>query len=321
MVGTSIDPHIDRVLGCLPSAVNVVRLDVDQFPRRQSLTIEQSGVHTSIGLDETPLQGDDLPLPLVWFRRLAAPGTSEPLDQRFRRFTIAESNHVLESVLTLLKPTTWIDEYWACRRASLKPVQQQAAAGVGFAIADSHVSNAPRAAGAWLKHRPHVVSKTMSSPVVFDDGEERGFSFTRVLDDVDRKELQPVAVAPTQFQELVEPSFELRVTSVGVRHFAVRLDSDKVSSQGIRDWRSERLATSYSWFELPPHIGHRLTLLLGRLGLDYAASDFIVTGSDEYYYLESNPHGAWIWLEDELDEWRISHAFADHVLKKLPLRE
>ncbi len=85
-------------------------------------------------------------------------------------------------------------------------------------------------------------------------------------------------------------------------------------SEGVRDWRSERLTTTYSWFELPDSIERQLTELLRVLGLDYAASDFIVTEAGEFYYLESNPHGAWLWLEEKLDAPLISRAVADFLL-------
>ncbi len=88
-------------------------------------------------------------------------------------------------------------------------------------MADTLVTNAPNLAHVWLNLRPEAVSKTLSSPIVFDDDTARGFSFTRVLDAADRRELDSVAVTPTQFQTLIDPAFELRVTSIGSRHIAV----------------------------------------------------------------------------------------------------
>lgn len=304
------------MLEFLPSTVNILRLNVDLYPKQQSLTVEQTGRHTVVRVDGVPLLASDTVPSVVWFRRLGAPGTAEHLDERFKQFSVGEANHTLESALSLLQPAAWINEYWSCRRASLKPVQQRAAVQSGFLIADSLISNAPIDAHEWIARRSSVVSKTLSTPVVFDDGTHRGFSFTHILDEVDRTDLESVALAPTQFQELVEPAYELRVTSIGERHFAVRIDADMLSSEGVRDWRSERITTSYSWHELPSGVDSRLSQLLARLELDYAATDFIVTPSGHYYFLESNPHGAWLWLEDELGDRRVSQAIAEHILAR-----
>ncbi len=317
VVGTSIDPHIRRVLELLPESVDIVRLDVDQYPKSSTVSVDQSGRATRIVIDSRTIVDGPVSVPVVWFRRLGAPGLSSAVEKRFRRFAVAEANHVLESALTLANPHTWVNEYWACRRAALKPLQYQIAAQVGFRVADTAITNLPAAARQWLAGQRRAISKTLSSPVIFDDADERGFSFTHVLDEDDRDELEAVAVTPTQFQTLIDPAFELRVTSVGATHFAVRIDTDASSSRGVRDWRSERLATSYSWFELPREVGAKLTALLESLRLDYAATDFIISTEGDYFFLESNPHGAWAWLEDVLGDSRISESFADHLLTSI----
>jgi hypothetical protein len=202
----------------------------------------------------------------------------------------------------------------------VKPLQYREAAKVGLKTSDTLVSNSPGIVRDWLSSRPDVVSKTLSSPIISIDDDVRGFSFTHVLDDVDREELDAVAITPTQFQNLVRPSYEVRVTSIAGRHFAVRIDSDQGESLGVRDWRSERISTTYSWWDLPLQVEHALNALLLRLGLSYAASDFIVTEGGEYIFLEANPHGAWLWLEDALEDDRITQAFAETISKACKVR-
>jgi glutathione synthase/RimK-type ligase-like ATP-grasp enzyme len=36
------------------------------------------------------------------------------------------------------------------------------------------------------------------------------------------------------------------------------------------------------------------------LGLSYGAIDMIVTPEGEFIFLEVNPHGAWLWIENEI---------------------
>ena len=38
-----------------------------------------------------------------------------------------------------------------------------------------------------------------------------------------------------------------------------------------------------------------------RLGLEFGALDFVRTPEDRYVFLEVNPNGQWLWLDDSLN--------------------
>jgi len=317
IVGTSLDPHIDRVIERLPSALGIVRFDVDRFPRDQSLSISIDGETVNIFVDGKAVAGPGLGPSVGWFRRLGRPGLDPNLDKKFERFALAEASHTLEAFTTLLAPRQWINDYWATRRASLKPLQYALAAKVGLSVPPTIFSSSKPEVMAWLSQRPEVVAKTISSPVVFDEDDERGFSFTHVVSEADRENLEDVGVTPVQMQELIEPAFEVRLMSILGQHVAVRIDADRSVSEGVRDWRSERVATRYSWFELPSSIEQATMQLLEELNLDYAASDFIVDRNGRFHFLEANPHGAWLWLEDALGEARFTTLFAQAIVDNI----
>ena len=315
VVGTSIDPHIDRVIDQLPPAVHVRRLNVDEFPRSSSISIDHDPRRgTSLQINDwTPSSPETQPS-VLWFRRLGRPGLPKQLEPKYERYAYAESDHVLESFLSLVQPKRWINEYWHCRRAALKPLQLSEARACGLATPATLVTSRAERAHLWFRSNIDAIAKTLSSPVVYsDDDGARGFAFTHVLSADDDAALDRAAPLPVQFQELVRPQFELRVTSIGSLHVAVRIDTDSVEARGLRDWRSDHVSCTYSWFLLPESVGAKLTNLLGRLGLDYAATDFIVTAEGEYVFLESNPHGAWLWLEEALGDDRITRSIAAHI--------
>lgn len=35
-----------------------------------------------------------------------------------------------------------------------------------------------------------------------------------------------------------------------------------------------------------------------RLGLSFAAADFVVTADDEHYFVDLNPNGQWGWIQE-----------------------
>ncbi len=49
--------------------------------------------------------------------------------------------------------------------------------------------------------------------------------------------------------------------------------------------------------------------MMDRLKLNFAAIDLVETPNEEFVFLEVNPNGQWLWLEDMLD-LRISEAVA-----------
>lgn len=314
VVGTSIDSHVDRVLAQLPSTLVVARVDVDLFPKSTALSLQDLASDGPRLTFERDGEAYLIDRPgTVWFRRLGKPGLVDNLDPVYRLFALAEADHVLESILTLMRPKLWVNEYWACRRAAVKPHQYQAASRAGLSIPSTLVTNSAALARPWLSENPDVIAKTLSSPVIVSTDDVRGFSFTHIVDDSDLQSVEQVSVTPVQFQESIVPKYEVRVSSIGGRHFAVRIDLNVSKSDGIRDWRSERIVTSYSWMQLPPEVERSLDALLGELGLTYGASDFIVDEDGQFIFLETNPHGAWLWLEDTLGDDKITRDVASFI--------
>ena len=54
-------------------------------------------------------------------------------------------------------------------------------------------------------------------------------------------------------------------------------------------------------------------VLVDRLGLRYGAIDLVHTTDGRYCFLEINPNGEWLWLQDALG-WPIAHRIAAELL-------
>jgi hypothetical protein len=157
-----------------------------------------------------------------------------------------------------------------------------------------------------------MLAKSLHAPIITRDESEDGrtYAFSRVLTAEDRAHLNDVATTPCQFQPNIEKAYELRVTSVGTEHTAVRIDA---TGEAQEDWRANTGNCSYQPWTLPDKPAAALTRLMQALNINYAASDFIVTPNDEVIFLEANPHGAWLWLEEALPELGIAERFAKYL--------
>jgi MvdD-like protein with pre-ATP grasp domain len=311
VVGTSIDPHIDRVLEHLPRELVVARLDVDMFPRAQRLSLWRLSNDGLLVLENG--SGDfDISAPRTgWFRRMGLPGLADNVPTEYRRFCLGEAEQALEGLLSVSSPRFWLNEYWATRRAANKIDQYRRAALCGLRVPETLVTNSVSVATDWLANHPRAIAKSLSSPHILDVPREVGrIAFTHELDVADRESLGGVGTTACQFQPYVDKAYELRVTTVGSRHFTVRIDSQH-TPDGRVDWRSVMSTCKYTPDVLPQLVASRLSDLLREIGLGFAASDFIVTPAGEYIFLEANPHGAWLWLEEEIRALSVTGAIAE----------
>jgi hypothetical protein len=269
-------------------------------------------------------------VPAAWFRRLGKPGLDERVHPDQRAFALGEIEQALAGTLSVLEPVSWLNEYWATRRAAVKLWQFQLIASLGIAYSPVIVSNDPTAVRSWMRRAGPSVYKSLHSPLLERGGDvsPRRFVFTSPVRPEDlsaHEELlgsgvlnedAALALTPCQFQRRLDPAYELRVTSVDHRHFAVRLDHRPWPSQEASDWRAHPEKVEWRPYELPAEVTTQLDSLMDALSLDYGASDWVVDHDGEHVLLEVNPHGAWLWLEDELPGLGISQAIADALTER-----
>jgi len=103
------------------------------------------------------------------------------------------------------------------------------------------------------------------------------------------------------FQEYVSPkTFEVRLTVVGQRFMATRLDAR--SERARIDWRTDLSSVDHSVIETPPDIRAGVSAYMKLRALTYGAFDFVVTQQnhqDHWTALECNAEGQWHWIAVE----------------------
>ena len=144
------------------------------------------------------------------------------------------------------------------------------------------------------------------------DGEAYAIYTTRV-EAGDLADDAALAACPALYQEEIPKAYELRVTVVGERVLACRIDSAAVEAARV-DWRAAgRDAVPHTAVELDEPLAARCRALTRRLGLRMAGLDLIVTPAGEAVFLELNAAGQWAWIE-EATGLPIAAALADELL-------
>jgi glutathione synthase/RimK-type ligase-like ATP-grasp enzyme len=186
----------------------------------------------------------------------------------------------------------WMNDPWRDEVASHKPRQLALAEALGLPVPPTLVTSDPAAARAFLAahRRSGAIHKALHAAP--DDWRP-----TRRVGKPDLERLEALPLAPAIFQAFV-PGVDVRVTAVGRRLFAAAIDARRTASPD--DFRLGWYEARVSPLALPGPLAARLRRLVAALGLEYAAIDLRRRPDGRWAFLELNPAGLWLFVEQRL---------------------
>jgi ATP-grasp ribosomal peptide maturase len=273
----------------------VFRMDAAEFP--QSLQVsgqfdggwrgEISGADGSVDLCD---------IRSVYVRRPTEFVFPASMTDAEQRFAAREARRGIGGLLMSL-PCSWVNHPSKVADAEYKPFQLAAAAACGLAVPRTVVTNVPGDAG---EHRAFlgtgVVYKTLASAAV-SDGQRPSIIYTTDVSFADMADSR-VALTAHLFQQRIPKVRDVRATVVGSQVFAANILTDSDTASGLLDWRCDYASLRYEPTSLPSDIETALLTLMERLGLSFAAADFVVTADDQHYFVDLNPNGQWGWIQE-----------------------
>ena len=120
---------------------------------------------------------------------------------------------------------------------------------------------------------------------------------TRILRQEELALLDHARDAPVIFQEYIEALYDLRVTIVGEEVFSAAIHSQQTAY--AVDFRMDMENAAIEAMLLPAEVEDAIRSLVDRLGLVYGAIDMRRTPDDQYVFLEINPAGQWLFVEQK----------------------
>lgn len=248
----------------------------------------------------------------VWFRRAVKHKPIRDAASYLHAFIETESRH---AHLNLSIIVANLGDFIVCgeglARASSKAWQLQVATDIGFKVPATLITNDYDRVCKFVKAQGVIAVKPFSPHYwhEVDRGRYRVAS-TSVLDDPTVLDRQAVEICPTIYQKFVNKRHELRVTVIGRRIFVARIA--KLNGGAFTDWRfhigtgEERLQVDV----LPAHLERKVLELLNELGLQYGCIDLVVDQNGDIYFLEINPSGQFLFVEQEVPELPLLNAFS-----------
>ncbi len=319
IVTNSQDLHADLVAVRLAAGgQRLFRLDLDCFPRDIQTCQWYAGgaLHNKIRR-----RGDEQWLDLaevgaVWIRKPAEfTFLSDELAPQELAYARQEAEHALFSLLYTLD-CYWIGHPLALRGAQWKGEQLKRAARMGFLVPDSLITNAPDQVLAF-KHSlaGDMVFKSLSDPML-GGGElapaqrSAGALGTTIVDDAMLRDVEAVGQLHCHFQRYIPKQYELRVTVIGERVFAAKIHSQDDARTAI-DSRDMSAPIRYEAASLPAELQRRCLAFVRSYDLNYGALDLIVTPGGEVVFLENNPAGQFLYIEQLIPEFKMIDAMAE----------
>ncbi|MGH3565018.1 MAG: ATP-grasp ribosomal peptide maturase [Pseudonocardia sp.] len=310
VIAQAQDGTADLVVDALLArGADVVRIDTADFPSSLFLAATPDRIDLPGWLCAHGRRIDLASVHSVYRRHPAhfefPAGMSEPE----QRFAALESAFGLGGVLAA-QPWRWIDVPGAVADASYKPRQLRVAAQCGLTVPRSLVTSVGTCARAFAAEvGGALIYKSMSTGVVVEQDELRIIYTSRLTaDDLDDA---AIGLCCHLFQEWVPKAFDVRLTVVRDRCFAVAVHAD--SPEAEVDWRSRYDDLRYEVCMTPDEVRYGVVAYLRKFGLTFGAFDFSVTPDGRWWFLECNPAGQWGWLAEETG-LPIAEAIADELV-------
>jgi hypothetical protein len=265
--------------------------DTARLPRETPLTIRHdasTGWSASAHYDGEPL--DFGGVRSVWWRRPQPFGLHPDVEApESRGFMLGEAHAAVAGLWSLLD-ARWLNDPDMDERAGRKAWQLKVARSVGLEIPATCITSDPVAARAFAAARPgKTIYKAFSAT-------ETTWRETRVLKEEEASLLDAVRFAPVIFQDYVEALVDLRITVIDGQIFAAEIHSQ--TTEYIHDFRMAMHQARIAPHALPETVATGLRALMAALGLVYGAIDMRLTPDGRYVFLEINPAGQWLFIEE-----------------------
>lgn len=317
VVSTIVDLATDAVVRKLSEmGVRITRWNTERFPffDRVTVAFAEKSVRSEIwsSFDQHPTHLDDVTS--VWYRRLRTPEEPEGMDEGVHDFCVREGRAAVLGVLLggLSSNVRWTSHPSHVWLAENKLYQLRTARQVGFTIPETLVTNSGQhVRSAHLRFANGMIAKPTRTGYVEIEGEPFAI-YTSTVEDRDLADLPEVDRSPVIYQPLIPKAADIRVTVVGDQVFAAQIHSQDDPAARV-DWRhTADPDLPHSPFELAPSDTDLVRRFMSQLQLRFGALDFVLTPDGDLVFLEINPNGQWLWLDEKLD-LGITEALAAHL--------
>jgi glutathione synthase/RimK-type ligase-like ATP-grasp enzyme len=237
----------------------------------------------------------------IWLRRRHGPWLPTSIHAGDRDVAARQCDRVLGDFVSALDRdgVFWVNHFEKESSSVLKVCQLREARRAGLSVPETLVSNDPNEIRRFIKDCGGVAAHKLLQHASWksDNGETVFVCYTSpvTLDDLPQDAM--LRLCPAVFQPLLEKRFEVRVACFGDHLISLQIDSQSDERARI-DWRANQWQVEMKPYDLPQEVAQGIRRFLRLMGLAYASLDFIVAPDGEHIFLEANPQGQFLWMEE-----------------------
>lgn len=290
------DTHAASVAAAMAQLGAEVTFSVGpDIPRRQTLSV-RADLHDQYSVIRSDKSSDGSSgIDVVWLRR-SKMFTLPDLHEDDVEFARGEFEKFIYGFWDIsFQNARWINPWRARYFAENKIIQCAAARDVGLSLAPTLFSNDPDAIAAFVADygADNVIYKSHNVIVWQEDAS--AVSTIRVSD-IDLSDPDSLRNCPGIYQGFVKKKRELRITAMGRALHAVEIVTLKPEN-GEMDWRNHGDDINLVPCTLPEDLAAKCHALMDKMDLRFGCFDIIEGFDGEYYFLEVNQMGQFLWIE------------------------
>ena len=235
----------------------------------------------------------------VWNRRPEPPVHNPNIADADRKFVENENRNFYYTAAYMLEtlPVRCINKYSAARFVNNKGVQLHLARACGLRAPKALLSNSPSAIRNFFGHNPSRMICKSFTPHMWQKENAGGVVITETFE-ITREELprdEVLTYAPGIYQDMVVKEFDVRTVLIGdeIYSFALR------NPEKALDWRQDasRGKVEIEIIATPPDVEKGLLAFAGKTGICFGSIDFAVDMNHQWWFLEINEQGQFLWLD------------------------
>ncbi len=292
------DAHADHIIKLFNSkglGDKIIRLNTEDFVN--NCVVSFDGRKFEILIKDSNRKVLSEKIKSVWYRRPKDFKIIEE-DPYVRDYIKMQTTAFLRGIYFCCHDSSlWVNPLTSLHRSRHKLQQIQLATLIGFNTPKTMVTNDWNKAYIFARKVKKVCIKSLDEPNFVLDGHLYPF-FTHIVDKSDiYNNKESITKCPVLFQEYIEKLFDIRVIIIGNDIFAFEIHSQE-NALSVQDFRGVAPKfIKHQPHNLPEEIKQKIRTFMARQGLFFSAMDLVLSKEKKYYFLENNPNGQWLWLE------------------------
>jgi glutathione synthase/RimK-type ligase-like ATP-grasp enzyme len=247
----------------------------------------------------------------IWIRRPDLPVVNPNVSEADKKFAEMEYRSFYYCIAYMLEvmPVRVINKFTASRFINNKAVQLHLARNCGLKIPKTLMSNSPRAVHDFFHHNPNRAIFKTFTPHGWQAESAGSMALTETFeltpDELPDDEI--LTYTPGIYQDMVVKPYDVRMVLMGKQVYSFALHNPKKAL----DWRGDTALgkVHVEVVATPPEVEKAMLAFAEQSGISFGSADFAVDNDGQWWFLEINEEGQFLWLDQKNSDAHTQEKF------------